>query len=279
METKSKLRIFVACHKPCQVPSDDVYTPIQVGRAISSQRLDMIGDDTGDNISQKNATYCEMTAHYWVWKNVKDAEYVGVCHYRRFFDGCLSYETLEKTMGGADVIMPAAHYHLMRNYNYFLLYVCSDDFAILRASIRKQCPEYEEAFDSYLAGTREFPYNMLICRKSLFDEYAKWMFGILSECERRIKLSPYSRGKRVFGYIAEILTPVFFIKNKVIIKHIETALVTDTGTVVHSTPLVLRVRGTLKHILARMRNSKPYLYDSAHIIALKNDGIPVDELL
>ena len=29
----------------------------------------MIGDDTGDNISDKNREYCELTGIYWIWKN------------------------------------------------------------------------------------------------------------------------------------------------------------------------------------------------------------------
>ena len=29
--------------------------------------------------------YCELTTQYWAWKNV-DAEYIGFCHYRRYFD-------------------------------------------------------------------------------------------------------------------------------------------------------------------------------------------------
>ena len=36
----------------------------------------MIGDDTGDNISDRNPQYCEMTAQYWAWKNIKDTEYI-----------------------------------------------------------------------------------------------------------------------------------------------------------------------------------------------------------
>ena len=68
-----KVTILVACHKPDNAFKNDVYTPIHVGRAISKWReemADMIGDDTGDNISSKNPFYCELTAQYWAWKNI-----------------------------------------------------------------------------------------------------------------------------------------------------------------------------------------------------------------
>lgn len=56
MEENCKIKVFVAVHKPCAVRSDSVYTPIHVGRTISKYKdemTDMIGDDTGDNISEK----------------------------------------------------------------------------------------------------------------------------------------------------------------------------------------------------------------------------------
>ena len=79
------VNIFVVAHKPFEILRSKVLVPIHVGRADSCFRVEMadiIGDDTGENISEKNPQYCEMTAHYWIWKNVKDTEFVGVCHYR-----------------------------------------------------------------------------------------------------------------------------------------------------------------------------------------------------
>lgn len=75
---------MVAHHKKGLVISDDVYLPVHVGREISNVDLGIVGDNTGVNISSKNPAYCEMTAMYWGWKNVK-ADYIGLCHYRRYF--------------------------------------------------------------------------------------------------------------------------------------------------------------------------------------------------
>ena len=59
------IKIFAAYHRDTKMlQATDIITPIQVGRAVSDIRLDMQGDDEGDNISYKNDRYRELTAQY-----------------------------------------------------------------------------------------------------------------------------------------------------------------------------------------------------------------------
>ena len=44
-------------------------TPIQVGARLSSKRVANVLDCDGENISEKNGNYSELTALYWIWKN------------------------------------------------------------------------------------------------------------------------------------------------------------------------------------------------------------------
>jgi hypothetical protein len=74
-------KIFVVHHRPFWTYQSELFEPIRVGNA----QLNMRGDDTGQNISHRNGDYCELTAMYWVWKNMPPLDFVGFCHYRRYF--------------------------------------------------------------------------------------------------------------------------------------------------------------------------------------------------
>ena len=64
------IKIFMCCHKDFDtVPP--LCTPIQCGSAINSPVDGALPDNIGDNISEKNPEYCELTAHYYAWKNVE----------------------------------------------------------------------------------------------------------------------------------------------------------------------------------------------------------------
>ena len=85
-QSMKKFAFFVCHHKPGPLFKDEIFIPIHVGAANSNQVLpDCIRDDVGENISRKNASYCELTAIYWAWKNV-EADYYGFFHYRRLMN-------------------------------------------------------------------------------------------------------------------------------------------------------------------------------------------------
>ena len=78
------IKVIVANHKPGMIINDGFYLPVQVGKKLSSTDLGIQGDNEGDNISELNPVLCEMTGVYWAWKNLS-ADYIGLCHYRRYF--------------------------------------------------------------------------------------------------------------------------------------------------------------------------------------------------
>lgn len=219
-----KITIFVACHKPTEVKSNDVYTPIHVGRAVSKYKeemKDMVGDDTGDNISEKDASFSEMTGHYWAWKNYHDSEYIGFCQYRRYFYEEITSENIDSYFSkSADVLLAGPCMRKHTRWSFLQTFVCAEDLAIMLKVVRKLYPDHYKTLSQYGFNYIDYPFNMLICRKELFDQYAEWIFSILFECEKYIKPSPYSRARRVYGYLAEFLTPIFFIHNGYKIKHL-----------------------------------------------------------
>ena len=199
-----RVRIFVAIHKPGFVIKDEVHTPIHVGRAVSkfkSGMAEMMGDDTGENISEKNPSYCEMTAHYWIWKNMKDAEFVGLCHYRRYFGLDITQENICQLMEGYDVMMVESNYYVDSVFSYFAKFVGAENMVILAEVMKRMCPGYYNTMVKLCDGVKFHPFNMLVCRKPLYDQYCEWMFSVLQECEQYIKPSPYTNGRRALAYL------------------------------------------------------------------------------
>lgn len=86
------IKLLICYHRSAPLLNDEILTPIHVGRrgAENDSWLseNMIGDDTGENISGYNNCYNELTAVYWAWKNydkLGSPEYIGLAHYRRHF--------------------------------------------------------------------------------------------------------------------------------------------------------------------------------------------------
>lgn len=217
MYEKKQIRILTACHKPYPVPDGACYLPVEVGAALHDTPIPgFTPDDTGDNISEKNKNYCELTALYWAWKNL-DADVIGLVHYRRYFaKGRFSKRIAEeadflRALENAPVILPVKrHYWIETNYSQYIHAHHERDLAVTRQVLAERCPEYLAAYDREMAKRSGHRFNMLVMQRDCFDAYCAWLFPILFEVENRLSTSgydPYSA--RVFGFVAERLMDVW----------------------------------------------------------------------
>lgn len=205
--------IFTMTHKKFKTPEDSIYMPLHVGRA-GAQDYGYAGDNTGDNISDKNCYYGELTGVYWVWKNIRTSDYVGICHYRRYFcteEGrILNEEDYLSILKDYDIITSKK---LKLNFSYFDGYA-SDynifDLVTTGEVIRQMYPAYYDTFERLVHDRGTYFGNMMVSSKELYDEYAEWLFAIFAEVEKRIDPSGYDDyHKRVYGFISEFLLLVW----------------------------------------------------------------------
>lgn len=211
------IRIAVAAHKSYLIHQDAMYLPVQAGRA-NGEPLGFAGDDTGENISEKNAAYCELTVLYWAWKNL-DEDYIGLCHYRRYFGRgkrILTKEEAERLLTDAEVLLPKPRrYFIETNYSQYAHAHHGKDLDAARTAIGELHPEYLDAFDTVMKRTWGHRFNMLVMRRDVLDRYCAWLFSILEELEYRIDTSGYSDyDRRVMGFLGERLLDVWLEKER-----------------------------------------------------------------
>lgn len=168
-------------------------------------------DDEGDNISAKNANRCEMTAHYWIWKNrlETDDEYVGVYHYRRMLD--INDDDLRRIKANdVDVVLPYPMIHYPDSQIHHTWYVPEDDWNTMRRVLGELQPEYEKQFDNIFAQPYFYNYNMLIAKKEVFADYCGWIYPILERIETVSKPKGADRQDRYTAYLSESLMTLYF---------------------------------------------------------------------
>ena len=278
MDCQSKLKIFVACHRPAEIISNDVYTPIHVGRAISKfkdEMSEMLGDDADDNISAKNPYYSEMTEQYWAWKNFSGSEYIGFCHYRRYFGEEITAENVDGYFSdGTEVLLAGPVFRHYNRWNWLKTYVGSEDLGIMQMVVKKLYPDYYATMSHYANDYVDYPLNMFLCRRELFEKYAEWIFSILFECEKYVKLSSYSRARRLYGYLAEFLMPVFFLHNGYKIKPVKFYRKDFNDTIGGLNRRQSIIRKLLKKVYYRYQ-TMPLEIDYSISAGLKADGISI----
>ena len=184
---KKDIKIFVS-HRidlDSETIDNPLFIPVRCGAVYDKrENITMLGDNTGDNISEKRNSFCELTVQYWAWKNVK-ADYYGLCHYRRYLsfasqiyseskeernNGCVSENyitkkvlekhginenTMRKIIEDNDVLVCKAIRSSKNNYDSMKMakeYHNIDDMDMTIKIINKLYPEMKDIVREYMRG-------------------------------------------------------------------------------------------------------------------------------
>ncbi|WAA09714.1 DUF4422 domain-containing protein [Fervidibacillus albus] len=231
------LVILVATHKKYQMPTEKIYLPLHVGRE-GKEDLGYQGDNTGDNISIKNPNYCELTGLYWAWKNL-DCEYIGLCHYRRYFSNkgliqrflhrhnkfelILTESEIRGLLKEYDVILPKKrNYYIETVWSHYKNAHYIKDLEETKKIIEEKYPEYLDSFEKVMSGRKLHLYNMFVMKKELFDEYCQWLFDLLFELEKSVEINNYNKyQKRIYGFLSERIFNVWMQKKGIKVKELK----------------------------------------------------------
>ena len=239
------MTIYVMSHKKYDYPTPPDYKTVLVGAVKNGHVQGYLSDDTGDNISAKNPNYCELTGLYWVWKNVKNDDNVGLVHYRRYFSKysnlgmhwryalgrkieLLTDQTASEMLKDHDWIVATRRRLIAVDgsysksiYDQYKYGHNERDLLTVKQVIAEKYPEYLTAFDEIMQGETISSYNMFYTSRKNFDAYCAWLFDILFEVEKRIDISDYDTYQaRVFGFLSERLLSVYLKHNNCRVKEL-----------------------------------------------------------
>lgn len=195
-----------------QVERECFVKTMHVGQQADDMKKSELTDCVGDNISEKNRMYSELTATYWLWKN-SDHAYKGIYHYRRQL--VVSAKEMQWCIdNNVDVVLPLPYVCYPNARGQYTRYIDEEDEKILFRAIQECVPNEVDEIKELLRSEYIYNYNMLIAKREIFDSYCEWMFPILFRAEEIRKCSRINGKVRYAGYFGEVLTSVFFLKNR-----------------------------------------------------------------
>lgn len=184
-----ELNIWVISHKDGDdlFEYSDYHKHLHVGAAINNETKYEYKDDIGDNISNMNPVFSELTGMYWVWKNYNKSKFVGFEHYRRHFN--ISNEYILDQLNKYDILVPQRnnvltsvkqHYNQCHNIN---------DLELAKEIIYEFYPEYQQSYELIIEnGKNLFSCNSFITTADNFDKMFTFLFKILQEFQKRLHL-------------------------------------------------------------------------------------------
>ena len=190
---------------------------LQVGGALTDEKVAELNDTAGDNISDKNGNYSELTGLYWIWKNallkLGDGSYCGLAHYRRILE--LSEDDILRLRDNeVDVVLPYPMLYEPNIEAHHLRYLSNSEWNAVLQALEELQPDYAKAFQDILKQGYFYNYNVILAKKDVLDDYCSWLFPLLFRIEDINDPNKEKEPNRYIGYVGETLETLYFMYNK-----------------------------------------------------------------
>lgn len=182
--------------------------PIEVGAHNRENFIYQLRDNTGDNISDENEYYGELTGIYWLWKNVKmaDNDLIGFCHYNK------ALKINEKDIQLFFKSNP--HGWIVSHEKEMPKHSDQKEWEAFCAVIQKLYPDYFLTLqltykgDGYCEGCNCA--NMFITTWKQFSSYCKFVFDICSDLRCIVGNNKKDKfDRRYCAFLAERLLTIY----------------------------------------------------------------------
>ena len=225
------VKIYICCHKDYEDVgiSDPRYILISDKEIKNNSKLRFIRSDG----YLDNRMWSELTQIYYIWTHPElQADWIGLCHYRRYFDFMNDIPEFEVPVVAKNIIQPFNNY-----INYDLCHYGRD-----LITIAKLLKDYDGTYLRWIIRMMDshhyLPYNMFILPKAVFNDLCKFIFDVLFMFDKQIKVNndylamlkhlgdyreayvekpmkpnnTYEYQARLYGFLSERLFSTFFIK-------------------------------------------------------------------
>lgn len=232
-------RIFICAHKNIQFDyskigvNSDHYTILAQSNDVKSEYCDVIDISDDEFVREHKVGYSELCSIHYLYTHqdlVKDLDYIGICHYRRFYVDLL----IPGAIINEEVVTTNKRYLWHDNYSEYADYHYIKHWNILCDIIKTFHNQYYGAFTEMMYAKDMHHCNMVVLPKHLFFEYCEFLFDVFDKFDKLIgikndeesikyastiinELSEHAyKDKyyqaRIQGFLSERLTDVFIRK-------------------------------------------------------------------
>ena len=223
IKNNDNLDIFICTHKEIK--------PLVTNKKYKIANASKINNDTWNGLN--GSFYSEMMTYFYIAENYDLKDYVGFCHYRKYWNFMDEIPNVEEIINenGIIVVKPLKFKRTIKGQ--YIMCHNIEDLYIIGGILAEKYPEYSKTWGAFLNGHVLFPYNMFIMKREEFLEYIKFVKEILDEYVNIVGKDIYKRIEdnkekylkdfspndeasyqyRIGGYLAERLTSLWIIKN------------------------------------------------------------------